>query len=51
MGPLVSRSQQQKVLSFIDIGRQEGAEFVLGGNIPEGYEAAPMWRRLCLASE
>ncbi len=37
MGPLVSRSQQQKVLSFIDIGKTEGAELVLGGNIPAGY--------------
>jgi len=38
MGPLVSRNQQQKVLSYIDIGRKEGAELVLGGNTPEGFD-------------
>lgn len=36
MGPLVSRSQQQKVVSYIDIGKKEGAELVLGGSAPEG---------------
>jgi acyl-CoA reductase-like NAD-dependent aldehyde dehydrogenase len=38
MGPLVSRTQQQKVLSYIDTGKQEGAELVLGGSVPEGFD-------------
>jgi acyl-CoA reductase-like NAD-dependent aldehyde dehydrogenase len=38
MGPLVSRNQQKKVLSYIDIGKQEGAELALGGSIPEGFD-------------
>jgi gamma-glutamyl-gamma-aminobutyraldehyde dehydrogenase len=38
MGPLVSHNQQQKVLSYIDIGKQEGGELVLGGNAPEGFD-------------
>jgi gamma-glutamyl-gamma-aminobutyraldehyde dehydrogenase len=38
MGPLVSRNQQQKVLSYIDIGKQEGADLVLGGSVPEGFD-------------
>ncbi len=31
VGPLVSREQQQKVLSYIDSGRKEGARLVAGG--------------------
>jgi 4-guanidinobutyraldehyde dehydrogenase / NAD-dependent aldehyde dehydrogenase len=38
MGPLVSHNQQQKVLSYIDLGKQEGGELVLGGNTPEGFD-------------
>ena len=34
MGPLVSRAQQEKVLGYIDIGRQEGATLVCGGGVP-----------------
>jgi gamma-glutamyl-gamma-aminobutyraldehyde dehydrogenase len=37
MGPLVSRSQQQRVLSYIDIGRKEGARLALGGGPPAGF--------------
>jgi acyl-CoA reductase-like NAD-dependent aldehyde dehydrogenase len=36
MGPLVSRNQQQKVLSYIDVGKKEGAELVIGGDVPHG---------------
>jgi acyl-CoA reductase-like NAD-dependent aldehyde dehydrogenase len=39
MGPLVSRDQQQKVLSYIDVGKREGAELVLGGSIPDGFDS------------
>jgi len=38
MGPLVSRQQQQSVLSYIDIARQEGANLAMGGGVPKGLE-------------
>jgi 4-guanidinobutyraldehyde dehydrogenase/NAD-dependent aldehyde dehydrogenase len=38
MGPLVTREQQQRVLNYINIGRQAGADCILGGDVPEGLE-------------
>jgi acyl-CoA reductase-like NAD-dependent aldehyde dehydrogenase len=38
MGPLVSRTQQQRVLSYIDAGTKEGARLALGGRTPPGFE-------------
>jgi acyl-CoA reductase-like NAD-dependent aldehyde dehydrogenase len=38
MGPLASRSQQNSVLSEIDLARQEGARLSLGGQVPRGFE-------------
>jgi gamma-glutamyl-gamma-aminobutyraldehyde dehydrogenase len=38
MGPLVDFSQQRRVLNYIGIGKQAGAECVLGGGVPEGLE-------------
>lgn len=40
MGPLISRAQQEKVLSYIDIGRGEGARLHHGGGVPrlQGFE-------------
>ena len=38
MGPLVSRAQQGKVLSYVDVGRQEGGRLVMGGGVPQDYE-------------
>ncbi|MBY6683419.1 aldehyde dehydrogenase [Rhodococcus sp. BP-316] len=35
MGPLISAVQRQKVLSYIDIGHQDGARLVAGGGVPE----------------
>jgi aldehyde dehydrogenase (NAD+) len=35
MGPLVSQEQLDRVLGYIEKGRQEGAELVLGGDRPE----------------
>ncbi|MAC32858.1 MAG: 2-hydroxymuconic semialdehyde dehydrogenase [Haliea sp.] len=35
MGPLVSREHQRKVLSYYELARQEGANVVLGGGVPE----------------
>jgi acyl-CoA reductase-like NAD-dependent aldehyde dehydrogenase len=35
VGTLVSRKQQERVLDYIDIGRAEGAELVVGGSAPD----------------
>lgn len=34
LGPLVSKAQQEKVLSYIEKGRAEGATLITGGGIP-----------------
>jgi len=39
MGSLVDRGQQERVLGYIDAGRTEGAQVVMGGGVPEGREA------------
>ncbi len=36
IGPLVSDRQLQTVLDYVEIGRQEGAELLLGGERPKG---------------
>jgi acyl-CoA reductase-like NAD-dependent aldehyde dehydrogenase len=36
MGPVVSRKQYNRVRSYIDIGKGEGAQLLLGGDRPEG---------------
>lgn len=43
MGPLVSEEQQNRVLNYIDKGRDEGAELLSGGKKPtsEGYFVEP----------
>lgn len=45
MGPLVSREQYDRVLQYIDAGRQEGAVLATGGSrpdhLPRGYFVAP----------
>jgi len=43
IGPLVSRTQQENVLRFIDTGRKEGAQLVAGGNAADrdGYFVQP----------
>jgi acyl-CoA reductase-like NAD-dependent aldehyde dehydrogenase len=38
MGPLVSREQQKRVLSCIELGVQEGATLLTGGRAPEDPE-------------
>jgi len=38
MGPLVSRAQQQKVLSYVDVGRHEGGRLLMGGRAPQGHD-------------
>lgn len=45
MGPLASKRQLERVQSYIEIGRREGADLVLGGNRPahldKGYYVEP----------
>jgi acyl-CoA reductase-like NAD-dependent aldehyde dehydrogenase len=46
LGPLVSTEQLERVLGYIDRGREEGAEVVVGGGPPDGetnggYYVAP----------
>lgn len=36
IGPLVSQKQKNRVLNYLNIGKQEGAEMVCGGDITEG---------------
>ncbi|MEB4209760.1 aldehyde dehydrogenase family protein [Mycobacterium sp. 94-17] len=45
MGPQISAKQRQRVLDYIDIGKSEGAELVLGGgkppHLPKGWFVEP----------
>jgi acyl-CoA reductase-like NAD-dependent aldehyde dehydrogenase len=46
IGPLVSKKQKEKVLQYMDIGKQEGAEMLIGGEASEaelknGYFVKP----------
>jgi phenylacetaldehyde dehydrogenase len=43
MGPLVSKEQQDRVLSYIESGQKEGASVVAGGDAPssQGYFVRP----------
>jgi aldehyde dehydrogenase (NAD+) len=34
-GPQISRRQQERVLAYVDKGRQEGARLVVGGGVPK----------------
>ena len=38
MGPLVSRTQMDRVLNYIQVGHREGARLMAGGGRPEGLE-------------
>ncbi|HEY8481578.1 MAG TPA: aldehyde dehydrogenase family protein [Spirillospora sp.] len=38
MGPLINAEQHERVLNYVRIGQEEGAELVLGGGVPEGEE-------------
>ncbi|SPU50299.1 aldehyde dehydrogenase family protein [Bordetella trematum] len=38
IGPLVSRQQQRRVLEYIDIGRNEGAEVIMAGQAMAGAD-------------
>eukprot|EP01027_Heterolobosea_sp_BB2_P024622 GEZU01037138.1.p1 GENE.GEZU01037138.1~~GEZU01037138.1.p1 ORF type:complete len:496 (+),score=203.08 GEZU01037138.1:106-1593(+) len=45
LGPLVSKTQHQKVLNYIQMGVEEGAKLVVGGkrpeSLPKGYFVEP----------
>lgn len=43
VGPITTLAQREKVLSYLDIARNEGAECVLGGGAPSGAELADGW--------
>jgi aldehyde dehydrogenase (NAD+) len=34
LGPLISQAQRERVLGYVEIGRQEGARLVTGGRVP-----------------
>lgn len=36
MGPLVSRQQQRRVLDYVEKGKREGVQVMIGGRAPEG---------------
>ncbi|WAJ43356.1 aldehyde dehydrogenase [Mycobacterium sp. Aquia_216] len=38
MGPLVSARQRERVLNYVDAGKQEGAVIATGGGIPPGLD-------------
>ena len=43
IGPLISKKHQDRVMRYIELGREEGAELVAGGRRPEmpGYFVEP----------
>ncbi|WP_258933125.1 aldehyde dehydrogenase family protein [Nesterenkonia pannonica] len=40
MGPVVNQKQYERVLGYMDVGRQEGADLVIGGGKPSGDKYA-----------
>lgn len=38
IGPLAAARQQERVLDYIRVGKEEGARLVTGGGVPEGLE-------------
>lgn len=43
VGPITTIAQRDKVLHYIDVARQDGAECLLGGKRPEAPELASGW--------
>lgn len=45
MGPLISQQHREKVLSYYQLAREEGAEIVTGGGVPElhGHWSGGSW--------
>ncbi|GAA5167388.1 aldehyde dehydrogenase family protein [Amycolatopsis dongchuanensis] len=40
MGPLINAKQHDRVLNYVRLGQEEGAELVVGGGVPEGEDYA-----------
>ncbi|WP_347957472.1 aldehyde dehydrogenase [Gordonia aichiensis] len=38
LGPLAAKRQQERVLDYIEIGKNEGARIAIGGGVPAGLE-------------
>ncbi|WP_435119753.1 aldehyde dehydrogenase family protein [Amycolatopsis thermoflava] len=38
MGPLINAKQHARVLDYVRLGREEGADLVLGGGVPDGFD-------------
>jgi len=38
MGPVISKAQYERVMGYIEKGRQEGARLVTGGRRPDGFD-------------
>jgi len=38
LGPVVSKEQQEKILGYIESGKEEGATVACGGGVPEGEQ-------------
>lgn len=38
MGPLTSQQHQQRVLSYVDVAREQGGELLAGGRAPQGLD-------------
>lgn len=38
MGPLVTDTQQKRVLDYIDIGKKDGAKLAFGGKVPANFD-------------
>jgi aldehyde dehydrogenase (NAD+) len=43
MGPLASQAQFEKVTSYLDVGREEGATLAAGGGVPETADTEHGW--------
>lgn len=39
MGPVISQAAQQRILKYIESGKQEGAKLLIGGKAPTGIKA------------
>jgi aldehyde dehydrogenase (NAD+) len=40
MGPLINEKQHHRVLDYVRLGQEEGAELVVGGGVPDGEQFA-----------
>ncbi len=43
VGPITTRAQRERVLDYIALGRQEGAQCILGGKVPDDRDFGAGW--------